>query len=166
MGFDDADVKTLVGWKGTAMCEVHLEESGEDRNRCVNGVGLHELETAKSILEHHFDMTLITEWLSTDGQMEWLGQVFCFPTRPLVKRKHKRFGLISWPNMNRKAAPGGHSNHRKSSWEPEAWILKRIEEWNALDIELYKWARERARLVIGSLNTSKSGRRLNPLPVA
>ena len=52
MGFDDADVKTLVGWKGTAMCEVHLEESGEDRNRCVNGVGLHELETAKSILEH------------------------------------------------------------------------------------------------------------------
>ena len=99
---------------------------------------------------------LITEWLSTDAQIEWLGRVFCFPTRPLATRRHKKFGQIAWPNLRQKAAPGGHTKHRPAAWRADAGALRTLRAWNALDLELFRWAQGNARATMDALNRSSS----------
>ncbi len=154
-------VKTLVGWKGESMCidgreegEEEEEEREEEGARCVNGVGEEQLAAAKEVLRTRFDVTLVTEWLSSEAQMEWLGRVFCFPTRPLARRRHRRFGNIAWPRLDRKAAPGGHAKMRPPDWLPSKSALARLEAWNRLDLELYRWAAERARDTMRAINAT------------
>jgi hypothetical protein len=76
-------------------------------------------------------------------QVEWLGQLFCFPTRPRVTRTHKKFGAVPFPHLVRKAAPGGHSAEKPDGWRASGAEMARLEALNALDLELFEWAKVR-----------------------
>jgi len=74
-------------------------------------------------------------------QIEWLGQLFCFPTRPRVTRKHRKLGEVPYPLLAPKAAPGGHSSEKPLKWRASDKDMQRLEELNALDLELFEWAK-------------------------
>jgi len=74
-------------------------------------------------------------------QIDWLGQLFCFPTRPRVTRKHKKLGEVPFPSLAPKAAPGGHSSEKPAQWRASEEDMQRLAQMNALDLELFEWAK-------------------------
>ena len=144
-------VKSFAGWQGAPLCDGAAEAG------CVGGVGPRQLAQAKALLAARFHAVLVTEWLDHPATVEWLGRLFCFPTRPRALRKHKKLGLVPFPLLAKKAAPGGHSTHRPAGWAPAAPALARLEALNALDLELFTWAAARLRRALGSLNGTSSG---------
>jgi hypothetical protein len=153
-------VKMLAGWQGESLCNTTTTTNEEG---CVEGVGPMQLAKAKKVLSSQFHVALIAEWLNTDAQIEWLGQVFCFPTVPRVTRLHKKFGKVPFPLMKRKAAPGGHSALRPNGWLPDPATLHELHRLNSLDLELFAWVEMRARKAIEIVNKSRGGT-FPPLP--
>lgn len=135
-------VKTLAGWDGTTP--------------------LGALAAAKAVLGA-FDVVLVTEWLGHPATRAYLERAFCFETVtrafPRAKRRNANASedVMVSPSVLRKRAPGGHGDQRPDAWRPDAASLRRLEELNRLDAELYAWVADRVRATLDP-------RRQPPLP--
>ena len=125
-------------------------------------MGPAQLAAAKRLLEARFHAVLVTEWLDHPAQLEWPGDLFCYPTQPRVMRQHKKFGWVPFPNMAKKAAPV--AAQRPRDWRPGAADLARLESLNGLDQELFEWAAARARRHLGHLNATAVAHGRAPFP--
>ena len=125
-------VKTLAGWDGTS---------------------LGDLAAAKAVLGA-FDVVLVTEWLGHPATRAYLERAFCFETVtrdfPRAKRRNANASedVMVSPSVLRKRAPGGHGDQRPDAWRPDAASLRRLEELNRLDAELYAWVAARVRATL------------------
>ena len=136
-------VKTLAGWDGTTL-------------------PLGALAAAKAVLGA-FDVVLVTEWLGHPATRAYLERAFCFETVtrdfPRAKRRNANASedVMVSPSVLKKRAPGGHGDQRPEAWRPDAASLRRLEELNRLDAELYAWVAARVRATLDP-------RRHPPLP--
>ena len=136
-------VKTLAGWDGTTL-------------------PLGALAAAKAVLGA-FDVVLVTEWLGHPATRAYLERAFCFETVtrdfPRAKRRNANASedVMVSPSVLKKRAPGGHGDQRPEAWRPDAASLRRLEELNRLDAELYAWVADRVRATLDP-------RRHPPLP--